>query len=283
MAVSQDPPPEKLRSDRIEAALAVALEGGRPDVFFDLVDRVSGMPGPRPHVDVLRAFGARIASQGKAGDALARQLLESDKLSLFYVGIMALAAQAAKKGDKRATERLVGLADEPVKERRDSVIDALCIVLAARGDEGAAAVAPHADGYLHAFVVLEALTAQRVLEKLTSSSSVLDVLGAAYAAADDAPRSADRSQGLRVLRQGIPAQVGRASVRFAEVVPWLRERLAWPRPDTREVAAACIRVLRKIVGEGEADRLRLELEGSAKAPRDPTRIVKGTRRRSKGR
>jgi len=278
-----DSPPEKLRSDRVEAALAVALEGGSPEVFFDLVDRLSGMPGPRPHTDVLRAFGARIASQGKPGDALARQLVESSRLSLFYVGVMALAAQASKKGERRATERLVTLADEPLKERRDAVIAGLELLLAARGDEGAAAVGPLADGYLHAYVVLEALTAQRVLERLASSASVLDVLGAAYATADAAPRSADRSQGLRVLRQGIPTQIARASVRFADVVPWLRERLSWPRPDTREVAAATIRGLRKIVGEGEADRLRVELEGSAKAPRDPTRIVKGTRNRSRGR
>jgi hypothetical protein len=126
-----------------------ALESGEPTQFFDLVDRISGMPGPRPHTDVLRAFGIRIAGEGKTGAALRDMMLEQDKLSLLYVGTMALAAAAEKPNEKRCLKMLIDLADEPLKERRDTVIDGLVHVLAARGDEAARFITPHADGYLH--------------------------------------------------------------------------------------------------------------------------------------
>ncbi|NUP09309.1 MAG: hypothetical protein HOW73_24925 [Polyangiaceae bacterium] len=275
--------PERLKSDRIEAALTTALEGGSTKLLFDLLDRASGMPGPRPHTDVLRAFGARIAAEKGAGEEILAELLESKKTSLFYVGVMVLAERAIKSGEKRALGQLMDLAEDERKERRDAITDALVIVLAARSDEGARVVRPLADGYLHAYVALEALTNARVLEKLSESDSVLGLMSDAFASADEAPRAADRSQGLRLLRLGFPKQIARASVRFADTADWLKERLDWPRPDTREVVAEAIRGLRKVLGEAEADRLRIELEGNAKPPRDPSRIVKGTRKRSRGR
>ena len=224
--------PERLKSDRIEAALSAALDGGPTEPLFDLLDRASGMPGPRPHTDVLRAFGARIAAERGRGEDLASALLEQKKTSLYYVGVMVLCERASRKGERQALEELMERADEEKKDRRDAV---------------------------------------------------LDLMTDAFTRADDSPRSADRSQGLRVLRLGLPLQIVRAAVRFSETLDWLKERLAYPRPETREVIAETIRALRKIVGEAEADRLRLEHEGSAKPPRDPSRIVKGTRKRSRGR
>ncbi len=272
-----------LKSDRIEASLVAALESGEPTQFFDLVDRISGMPGPRPHTDVLRAFGIRIAGEGKTGAALRDMMLEQDKLSLLYVGTMALAAAAEKPNEKRCLKMLIDLADEPLKERRDTVIDGLVHVLAARGDEAARFITPHADGYLHAFVALEAITARKVLDKLTDPDSALGLLGDAFKLADEAPRAAGRSQGLRVLRSGLPIQIARAAARFRETMPWLEERLDTPRPETREVLATTVNLLRKHVGEAEADRLRARYDTGAKPARDPTRKIKGMRNRSKGR
>lgn len=274
---------DRLKSDRIEAALEEALAGGSTRVLFELLDRASGMPGPRPRIEVLTAFGARIASLGAPGRELEEALFAAGKASLFYVAIMSLAARASKKGEKTALKALVDLGDETVKERRDAVIEGLALALAARGDEAARLVAPHADGYLHAFVALEALTKNRVLEKLSEAASVLDLLGDAFLRADEAPRSSDRTQGLRLLRQGFPAQIARAAVRFPEAVDFLRERAAWQRPDTREVIAETIDKLRKVLGEAEADRLRGALNDSAPVPRYAARIVQGTRKRSRGR
>jgi len=273
----------RLKSDRIEAALVAALAGEPPEPFFDLVDRTSGMPGPRPHTDVLRAFGLRIASEGKRGGVLRELLLEQDKLSLLYVGTMALSAAAEKADEKRCLTQLVALADEPLKERRDTVIDALVFVLAARGDEAARFITPLADGYLHAFVVLEALTTRKVLDKLTDADSVLTMLGDAFKLADEAPRAAGRSQGLRVLRSGLPIQIVKCAARFRETLPWIEERLETPRPETREVLAATVSGLRKLLGDAETDRYRARYDTGAKPPRDPTRKIKGMRNRSKGR
>lgn len=274
---------ERLKSDRIEAALVTALEGGPTRTLFELLDRASGMPGPRPHTDVLRAFGARIASEGKAGEALAEELLSSKKASLFYVGAMVLADKAARRGEKRALGALMDLADEPLKERRDAVLEGLVVVLASRADEGAEAIRPLADGFLHGFVALEALTSPRVLERLARAESVLGVMTDAFDRADEASRAADRAQGVRLLRQGFSAQIARSAVRFSETIDWLKDRLDRERPETREIVADAIKRLRKVLGEAQADRLRVELEGTAKPPRDPSRIVKGMRNRSRGR
>lgn len=272
----------RLKSDRIEAALTTALEGGSTRALFELLERASGMPGPRPALDALKAFGARIASEGKAGEDLVGTLLESQKTSLYYVGVMAVGARAARPDGDRSLAELMELADETSKERRDAVIEALVVALAARGDKAARVIRPLADGYLHAYVALEALTHPRVIERL-QASSVLDVLSEAFAAADDSPRAAERTQGLRLLREGFPKQIAKAAVRYPEAIDFIRERSTWERPETRDILTDAIRGLRKILGEADADKLRLELESHAKVPRYEARIVKGTRKRSRGR
>ncbi len=272
-----------LSSERIEAALQRALDGEPAQHFFDLVDRASGLPGPRPNVDALRAFGARLAGEGKAGEPLLEEMLAHTKLSLVYVATMALATQASKPKDKRALTALMDLADHVEKPRRDAVRDGLVMLLVQRADEGAAALLPLCDGYLHAHVALDALTQRSVLDRLSRAESVLDLLSDAFSRADDAPRSADRSQGMRTLRAGLPDQIARTAARFREALPWIETRLTSERPETRQVIEETITKLRKQVGEAQADAMRLVFAGAAKPPRDPSRIVQGTRKRSRGR
>lgn len=271
-----------LKSERIEAALVAALEEGRVEPFFDAVERSSGMPGPRPHLELLRALGARLAAAGGPGEELAEALLDQKKLCLYWVGCEFLAARAAA-GRMKAFDRLHDLADEVDHERRAAVIEALAHALSHRPDALAAQLSTFTDGFLHAHVALEALSRREVTTRLSSSEALLARLGEAFDLADDAPRSADRSQGLRLLRAGLPGQIARIAPRFGEVVPWLEERTSRKRPETREIVAESIGALRKVLGEAEADRLRGMLEATAKAPRDPSRIVKGTRKRSRGR
>lgn len=274
---------QALRSERLEAALARALEGEDVEVFLDQIDRVSGLPGPRPNVDVLLALGGSIAAAGPAGDELCAYLLEDKKVSRYWVGIATLAARATKKNEKRALGELVDRADEVEKEKRDAVVTCLSAVLATRGDEALPLVRQRANGYLHAHVALEAMTSQRALSAMKSGDELIGLLGEAFAMSDESPRAAERSQGLRLLRQELPAQIIRAFVRFADLAAFVEERTAIERPESREIVGLTIAGLRKILGEAEADRLRLALEGTAKAPRDPTRIVQGTRKRSRGR
>lgn len=274
---------ERLRSDRIEEAFNLALETAEFERLLDLFDRESGLPGPRPRTDVLKAFGARVASEGRTGRALFDTLLASDKESHFYVAVFTLASLACSPKDKKNLHELVELSEQVEKSRRDAVIEALVTVLAARKDAGVEEAARGLEGYLHYFVLLEAITHPRVLEKLTSVATILDPLTVAFDVADDAPRSAGRSQGLRMLRGGMPAQIARVVPRFEETLDWLRERAARERPETREVVSGTIKALRKVVGDAEAARLGATLESHAPPPRDPSRIVQGTRKRSRGR
>lgn len=275
--------PQALRSERLEAALARALDDGETEPLFDQIDRVSGLPGPRPNVDVLFALGASVAAAGGRGDELARALLADKKLARYWVGLAALSARATRSGEKVALGELVDRADETDKERRDAVCACLGAAVTARGDDAVPLVRRRADGYLHAHVALEALTSPAALAAQKHGDELIGLFGEAFALSDESPRAAERSQGLRLLRQGLPAQLARALVRFSALHAFVSERTAVTRPESREIVALTIQALRKVLGEAEADRLRLALEGTAKAPRDPTRIVKGTRRRSRGR
>jgi hypothetical protein len=233
---------------------------------------------------LLKSLGARIARGGAAGRELCDVLIAQKSLPLFTTGVFAIAADAANKATRqRGLGRLHDLADEPIKERRDIVVEALADLVATLGDEVAEKMVSFTDGFLHATVALEALTVERALARLSTPDALLARFAEAFDLADEAPRSADRAQGVRVLRERMPAQIARAVVRFGELVDFVEERAARERPETREVVAQTIAALRKVLGEAGADRLRETHASSAKPPRDPSRIVQGTRRRSRGR
>src|SRR4030095_2019954 len=100
------------------------------------------------------------------------------------------------------------------------------------------------DGYLQAHAVLEALADRTLLATLPDSSSVLARFTDAFALADAAPRSADRSHGLRTLRRGLPDQVALAAGRWPETLEWMAERTAARHPETREMLSRAIAALR---------------------------------------
>jgi hypothetical protein len=269
--------PREIDGSRIDAGLADALAGKGTLVFFDALRRAGGMPGPRPNVDLLRAVGARLAAGGKAGQALVRTMLADEHPALHRAALHAVSAE------KDAIARLHDLADEPVKLRRDSVVDALAEVMSADADAGAAELARFTDGFLHAHVALDALGDPRVLDRLSGPTELFARFAEAFDLADGAPRSADRSQGLRILREGMPAQLARVVPRFREALGFIEERTDRERPETRQVVAQMITALRNVVARSRLDDLRARLEATEKPPRDPTRIVKGTRKRSRGR
>ena len=99
-----------------------------------------------------------------------------------------------------------------------------------------------------------------------------------------APRSADRAQGVRFLRRSFPRALARLANRFErEVLAFVTERMDRERPETREILTETISALRPIIGDPEAARLREGLGATEPPPRDPARIVHGTRNRSRGR
>lgn len=277
---------DAIKNPRIEAALQRALSTGETPELFDLLERASGLPGPRPNYELAQLVAVVIAAHGKRGTPLVEALLAApDRDYLRVVATMAQAERAARGVDaRRALQTLHDLAGDERNAVRQSVVEALRIVLRADGEATLTELARFTDGYLHAHVALEALADRTLLAALPAGEAVLARLDEAFRLADTSPRAAERSQGLRTLRRGLPAQIARFAARFPEVLTWLAERTSSKRPETREVVHEAIVALRRAhLPLAEMDRLMAALAASAPAPRDPTRIVQGTRRRSRGR
>jgi hypothetical protein len=292
-----------LRNERLLAALEAAIASGASGAsmaeLFDQMQRVSGLPEgrwaatsshkahalPRPNLELARALGAAIARHGRKGDAVVKALLAAQT---EYPKIVAAAALAARRlagvDPKGAMQDLEGLVEDGRHLIRIGVVDALRTLITEVGPETVADLAAWTDGYLQAHVALEALADKALLTGIQAGSEVLARLDEAFTLADLSPRAAERSQGLRLLRQELPAQITVFAARYPETLDWLLERTGSKRPETREVVAATIARLRKgSLSDADAARLDASLAKTGPPPRDPSRIVQGTRKRSKGR
>ena len=273
----------ELESDRISEALVQALETGDTKKLFDRIERSSGLPGKRPNLPLLRAVAGRLATAGKAGDALIDEMFVQTHPALYRVAYFALALRVTSKGGGgRSFERLHDAAEEPTHEHREALIDALTDVAVHGGDKIAERFVAFTDGFLHAHVALEVLTRGEVLSRLARPEPILERFTEAFDLADASSRADDRSQGLRLLRASMPAQIARVAPRFGEIVDWVRERTTRERPESRQIIIEAISALRKIVGEAEATRLREAHLVSRPKLYSDHRIIYETRRRSRG-
>jgi hypothetical protein len=273
------------KPSKLEAGIDQALAGGGMTALFDALDRSSNLPGTRPNLEFAHAAGVAIAAKRGKADAIVRALLATHGEFPVIVAAHALAQRALAGVDARgAMAALHDLADEPRKLVRSGIVAAVRSLLVERGDEVLRELAAWTDGYLHAHIVLEALADREVLDRLRAPDELLARLEEAFVLADVSPRAAERSQGVRSLREGMPAEVAVMAGRFSEVVAWVAGKTTVQRPESREVVAQMVSALRRSgLKNAEATRLLGALGASAKPPRDPARIVKGTRKRSKGR
>ncbi|WP_437488152.1 hypothetical protein WME75_08205 [Sorangium sp. So ce1014] len=317
-------PPGVLRNPKIDAAIERAVQLGDPAELLALLDRSSGLPArrsggrapgpdlgpnaplPRVNMDLARAVGAAIADRGAPAEPLVRALCSSTEEYALIVAAQALSALAARAAPAAGAPRAAGagrpsrargarggldpldelgqLAEDPRRIVRDGVVAALRAVIAARGDALVGELSSWTDGYLQAYVALEALAERTLLAGLSAGAEVVARLEEAFAISDRSPRADERLQGLRLLRQGMPAQIAALAGRFPEVVRWLEEKTRVERPESRDVVEQAIAALRKgSFSDAEAARLAAALSASAPTPRYLARIVQGTRKRSKGR
>lgn len=314
-------PAGALRNPKIDAAIDRAVELGAPDELLALLDRSSGLPArrgggraagpnlgpnaplPRVNLDLARAVGGAIADRGARAERLVRALCSSTEEYALIVAAQALAALSVRSGQEEGAGgaaragrgrragggfaplgALEQLAEDPRRLVRDGVVAALRTVIAARGDEMVGELSSWTDGYLQAHVALEALADRTLLTRLGAGAEVVERLDEAFLLADRSPRADERLQGLRLLRRDLPAQIATLAGRFPEVVRWLEEKTRVERPESREVVGAAIAALRKSsFSDAEVARLADALAATAPPPRDPSRIVQGTRKRSRGR
>lgn len=274
-----------LRSTRIEAAIDRSVDRGDDAELFDLLERGSGLPGPRPNVDLARAAGRAIALRRGRADRLVLSLCRSTGDYLRIVGAFALAARWLAGVDPvGAMVMLQHVAEDERHTVRAGVVSALRELLVQRAEAAIVELAGWMDGYLQAHVVLQALADKDILTRIPSSEAILERLTEAFVLADSSPRAQERSQGLRALRGGLPAQISIFAARFPEVFGWLERQTQAARPESREVVAGAIAALRKSSWpDSAAAALTAKLAASAPPPRDPSRIVAGTRKRGKGR
>lgn len=273
------------KTSRLEAAIDLALAGQGTATLLDVLARNSNLPGTRPNLDFARTAAIALASRRGKADNIVRELLASEHEFPVIVGAHALAERVLAGVDVRGSmATLHDLAEEPRHLVRMGIVAALRVVLIAKGDLVLPELASWTDGYFHAHVVLAALADREVLDKLRSPQEALARLEEAFVLADASPRAAERSQGLRSLREGFPAQIRPLAARFPEVIAWVESKTDAQRPETREVVSQMIAALRKGgLKNSEAARLGAALDASAKPLRDAARVVHGTRKRSKGR
>jgi hypothetical protein len=283
-----------IRNDRLAAALDRAVDHGDTVELVELLHRSSNLPGPRPNLELARAVGAALARREARADRLIAELARDEKEYLRIVAAAALGARSLPgegKHDKRRAARVAeALADlQQIAEDarhlvRLGVIDALRLRLDALGEPAVDDLASWTDGYLQAHVALEALADRTLLNKLPSAEPVLARLEEAFTLADESPRAAERTQGMRALRQGLPQQIATFAARYPETIAWLEGKTSMARPETREIVASAISLMRRaVISDVEAQRLGGLLEASAKPRRDAAKVVHGTRKRGKGR
>ena len=297
--MSRAPSNEGLRSEPLRAALAAAL-AGKPAALEDLLMRHGDGHGARPNLRLAAAFGAEIATLPGTATRLLDRLGANDAApdtpGVFLPIAAAYGWVGRLKADREVAAAWAALAPLAGDERtpvRLGALNALAAFAAQRG-RGDALLAQALDWleledreirFGAAGVVIEVFANQQALAALGRPAALLDYLSRAMAAVADAPRAAERSDGRRRLLLALPRTLAAvaASVRAGDRgAAWLEDECRNARhPDVRGALSNAVLILAdRSSGQGAAlaQGLRGALEGSAKPPRDPTRIRRGAGR-----
>ncbi len=299
MATSPTPPPaDGLKSEPLRRALAAALAGKPADLETWLCRYGLGAE-PRPNLRLAAALATELVAAPGAPRLLARFAANDaapDTPDVFMpiAAAYGWAARIAAGRDQRDGWHTLGeLAADERGPVRVGTREALLAHALRPG--GAAELLSAATDWLQyedrelrygaAAVALEVLADRRVVAAIGSPQPFLDYLTSVVDEAADAPRSAERSDARRRLLLALPAACGAAviAVRAGDVgASWLEAECTRARqPDVRAALSSTILALRHVApgpGAETIRHLRQALEGSAKPPRDPTRIRPGTGR-----
>jgi len=297
--MARAPSSEGLRSEALRAALASAL-AGKPGPLEDLLRRHGDGHGARPNLRLAAAFGAEMAALPGSASRLLDRLGANDGAPDTPDVFLPIAAAHGWVGRLRADreagaawEALAMLAGDERMPVRIGTLAALASFTARPG--GGDALLARALDWLElddreirfgaAGVVVEVFADRQAVAALADPEPLLDYLSRAIAAVAAAPRAAERSDARRRLLLALPRTLAgvaaglRAGDRGAA---WLEDECRnATHPDVRGALSKGILILAdKSSGQGTAlaEGLRAALEGSAKPPRDPTRIRPGAAR-----
>lgn len=293
----------RARGPDLSETILKAARGTTSDLFR-LLELRSGLPGPKMNTELALHFASECVRVEKSEaldlSALLTQMTSlpadeargaSSKEFLVVAGVLASVARAAKR-DPKEHERALTMLEERADDLRFRVRDAVPLGLATlggvMGPPLAERVQPWMDRYFHAAAVLLALSEPEWLERFRDDASAepLRRLDEAFTLAHDAPRSAARYPGHKALLDALGLAPTALAKRFGIPVFELLE--AWAErvkvPELREIISANVRDTSfKRSFAGSIHTVREKVEGSKKPPRDPTRIVHGTRGRGRKR
>lgn len=283
----------------MRAALTAAL-AGKAGPLEDLLCRHGDGHAARPNLRLAAAFGAEMTALPGNPSRLLDRLGANDGAPDTPEVFLPIAAAHGWVGRLRADRdvepawaALAVLAGDERTPVRLGTLDALASF--ARRARGGDTLLARAADWLElddreirfgaAAVVIEAFADRQTLAALADPDALLDYLSRAIAAVAGAARSAERSDARRRLLLALPRTLGAvaAGLRGGDRgAAWLEEECRSARhPDVREALSKTVLLLAdKASGQSAAlaQGLRAALEGSAKAPRDPTRIRPGSAR-----
>jgi hypothetical protein len=289
-----------LKSEGLREALDKALRGHLDDLRR-LLARHGNLPSSCPNLELGAAFGVEIASQRRDVTALLTALAATPadgETADVFVPIAAAYGWVAllrASGDNQAAWNALHefLADERAPVCM-GVQDA-CVRLCGHPGQSDRLLtqALHwmdSDARGFQFGVLariaEIFGKKTVLANLADKSGLREFLSGVLAAVSDAPRSASRLDSYRQLLTALPgclaacvASAGSTSPLAHTTHTWLKNEctIAHHAP-VRDVLSEAIMQLRASArgqATGALDGFRAALAGSAKPPRDPTRIRPG--------
>jgi len=287
------------QSEALAQALAEALRG-KFERIEDALMRLGGMPSTPPKLKLAQAFGAEMGrATGQASallNALSREYAEPDspRVYLPMAAAFGWAGRArAGRDEETAWEGLAFLAADERDPVRLATREAL-IALGNRPGSGDdlvtramawLALPDREDRCNASSTMVEVLGDKKVLAQVKDPEALFSYLSALLFELGEMPRAAERSVGRRRLMQGLPRTFAQAVSTFAdsgEGPAWLdRECEATKKPALRELLSATtvkLTTAHGAVSTSLIERSRAALQGSAKPPRDPSRIRKGSGR-----
>lgn len=294
------PAERPVRNEVIARALDQALTSGDRRVVT-LLAHAGGATGPKPNVELAAAVGEELALAGGAGaDALLATFLSfgerkaegrSPEVFLPYVAAFALAARLLRgRGVEGAWRELHGLAGDGRALVREGVVTALSRAASSRPAltvEFVGRASGWTDGFLHAAVALELLTTKPFLEAPTDLDGLRARLDEALDLAENAPRSAERSQGRRRLLTVIEEAFVPLLLRHRTLGAWLQSKLGTQQPELRTAFEGLVQRLARAGAPLDLlEPLRVELDQTAPPRRDPTTFrgpTRGRGRKAQGR
>lgn len=210
-----------------------------------------------------------------AWDAL-RELAADERTPVRIGTVDALVAYAAKGGARRLLMHVTAWLDQH-----------------GSADGGAGGASPRSrasrqgardEKFGATAVALDVLGDRRVLANLSDPTAITDYLSRVTDEIAEAPRAAERSDARRRALAALPGALAGVALRWngdERVLSWLEAECARARhPDVRAALSQAVVRLgesarAEALGAAASDRLRRALQGSAKPPRDPSRIRPG--------